>query len=423
MRDIKTSVLPLAVVASLALLPGVSAAYVERGFAGAAAGQWSGGGKFIPGPPDGQCANMGAEGKVNLASAFGFSIPSGATITGVTAYIKAGAQGGQTIGVQLASNATSVPPTPLGSQRNIAVADADTGSCAETQNTIVNGTLANWGTPAPVLTPTIVNNPAFGLVFTKLEKSEVKVDAVCMEIAYTGSSTGVQESCTGSITNTIIVVKEVVGTPPDSSWEFNIENGDSEDFTLPASGGTKIFEGLSAATYTISEKSQPDGWTTSVVCTGGTESETSVVDVDFDAGAGAVVTCTFTNTAPADEQASITVKKVLAAGSPPPKKPWYFSFEGQGDFFLNAGAQQSFTGLAAGTYTIEELDTLGYNASVSCDNGDSGGSTVDVTVEDGDNVICTFTNKLDPTPIPTVGVFGLGALALMLAAVARRRMR
>jgi hypothetical protein len=53
----------------------------------------------------------------------------------------------------------------------------------------------------------------------------------------------------------------------------------------------------------------------------------------------------------------------------------------------------------------------------------SGTTSGNFTMPDTD-VSCTFTNtRIPPTPIPTVGALGLGALALMLAGIARRRMR
>ena len=61
------------------------------GYAGADAGNWGGQNGAVIGPPDDTCANMGAVGKINLVSNFGFNIPETATITEVRAYTKAGA--------------------------------------------------------------------------------------------------------------------------------------------------------------------------------------------------------------------------------------------------------------------------------------------------------------------------------------------
>ncbi len=196
---------------------------IQSGHAGAEGGDWGGAGGAVIGPADNTCANMGAVGKVNLTSGFGFNIPVGAIITGATAFIKAGENGPQDIDVQLASDATVDPPTLLGSTNILAVLGTG-GSCLDTTVVSVGGALTTWGNP--VLTPAIVNASSFGMVFTKIQASSIKVDAVCLEIAYTRIRTRdrQQDLCfqepppTG---NTITVVKTLVGDAPVTDWEFH----------------------------------------------------------------------------------------------------------------------------------------------------------------------------------------------------------
>ncbi|MGH8035761.1 MAG: hypothetical protein ACREO9_11085, partial [Lysobacterales bacterium] len=155
----------------------------QFGYAGAEAGDWGGASGAIIGPADGTCANMGAVGKVNLASNFGFAIPGGATITAVTAYVKAGENGPQNVDLQLAADASVDPPTLLGTANTLAVAGTG-GSCASTTVVSVGTTPASWGTTSAAILA-VVNSSDFGLVFTKTEASSIKVDAMCLQISYT----------------------------------------------------------------------------------------------------------------------------------------------------------------------------------------------------------------------------------------------
>jgi hypothetical protein len=264
---------------ALAVLPALAAIFMassvlaqpvqinntEANYVGAAAGDWSNPGNVV-GTPDNACANMGAVGKVNLTSNFGFTLPTEADITGATAYIKASSPGGQNIGVQLASNATIDPPTLLGSQATLAVFDSASGNCAVTDVTSVGPALAMWGNP--VLTPAIVNATSFGLVFTKLETSTVKVDSICLEIDYT-TTEGMRDR--GKLAST----KRSRSTRPPSgsssrSWAMRRAMTGTSTSTavrsrLPAAGGFQDFTELDPGSFDISETTK-DGYTASVQC-------------------------------------------------------------------------------------------------------------------------------------------------------------
>ena len=143
----------------------------------------------------------------------------------------------------MATNAAIEPPTTLGNQRTLATTNVGQGNCASTVVTEVGGNLASWGTNAATLTPAVANSSDFGLVFSKLETSEVKVDAVCLEIEYlTDTGPAVTEECFAPPpppeANELTIVKEVVGTTPGSDWDFDPDWDDP--FTLPADIIAKI---------------------------------------------------------------------------------------------------------------------------------------------------------------------------------------
>jgi hypothetical protein len=297
---------------------------VQSGYAGAEAGDWGGKNGAPVGPADDTCANMGAVGKVNLLSGFGFNLPGDAFITGVAAYVKSGSSGGQSVGLQLASQAAVDPPTTVGTVVNFPTTDVGSGNCASTVVTSNGPALSAWGNPA--LTPVIVNSSAFGLVFTKLETSEVKVDAVCLEIEYTtpaGNAT--TEDCFEVVTpeaNEITVVKSVVGAAPGSDWDFDPDWDDP--FTLPAGGGFRVFGDLTDGLYSITEIPKK-GYEVSVECVDGdtvvaTGTNSVIVDLDeADEEDDLSVTCIFTNreiiVAPPVVRTTFTVQKLFSDGN------------------------------------------------------------------------------------------------------------
>jgi hypothetical protein len=88
--------------------------------------------------------------------------------------------------------------------------------------------------------------------------------------------------------------------------------------------------------------------------------------------------------------ASLTITKTVVG--PAPAANW--SFIGpSGAFTLPAsGGSRSFTGLAAGAYTLSETVSSDYSAAVVCSNGSSGANSVTVNLGAGASVGCTFTN-------------------------------
>ena len=170
---------------------------VELQYAIGSAGDWSGNGTEVLGPPDGNCSNMGAVAKLNLAN-FDFVLAGATAITGISAEIfsATGDAGGQNIGVQLASDATNADtPTLLGTQQMLLVPQV--GSNCASAVPVNNGMtgLGDWGLGAWPAVAT-VQAPTFGLSFEKLEQSSIKVDSICMEVSYTtDAGDAVEEDC------------------------------------------------------------------------------------------------------------------------------------------------------------------------------------------------------------------------------------
>ena len=294
---------PLRVLASVLLSFGLFASTnamavdnIVHGFAGADAGDWGGKKGAVIGPADDTCANMGAVGKVNLVSNFGFNIPLAATITELRAFTKAGASSEQTVGVQLATDATVDPPVLIGTEVDYPFPDVGSGNCAVTIVSNVGNGLGFWGLGS--LDPNDVNSPDFGMVFTKEETSEIKVDSICMQILYTTiDGPAVDEQCFAppppDPQNTITVVKDVVGAPPGSDWAYA---GDLGDFTLPAGGGFETFMDLVDGSYTITETPKPGYTVTSECLIGGEVVSSGAASVSVDVADDVIATCIFTNT-------------------------------------------------------------------------------------------------------------------------------
>jgi hypothetical protein len=291
-RVLASALFSLGLLASTSALAQVE--NIQHGYAGADDGDWGGKKGAVIGPADNTCANMGAVGKVNLVSNFGFDIPSDATITEVRAFTKAGAGDEQIVGVQLATNATVDPPVLIGDEVDYPFPDVGAGNCASTVVSDVGNGLGFWGLVS--LDPDDVNLPIFGMVFTKQETSEIKVDSICMQIEYeTDEGPAVVEECFAppQPQNSINVVKDVVGAAPGTDWAYS---GTLGAFTLPAGGGFELFEALQDGSYTITETTKP-GYTVTSECTIDGEVVASGTDsVTVEIADDVMATCIFVNT-------------------------------------------------------------------------------------------------------------------------------
>jgi M6 family metalloprotease-like protein len=88
----------------------------------------------------------------------------------------------------------------------------------------------------------------------------------------------------------------------------------------------------------------------------------------------------------------------------PPSDAW--SYEGDlGSFVLAAGGQQrQFSNLAPGTYTITQRGKDGYVSSSTSTGGESGSTSITVTLEAGGSLTVTFTNTKADERIAVIAV-------------------
>ncbi len=182
----------------------------------------------------------------------------------------------------------------------------------------------------------------------------------------------------------------------------NNDNGGmsvASDWTLTAAGYDPADP--QTGTYDLSESGPDDYTLTSLTCDNATGQVTSVT-----LGLGEDVTCTFVN-----DDIAPTLVVVKDAN---PANGTDFSFSGTGgtgglgDFTLDdadpddgdsIGDTQDFGEVMAGVYQITEALPFGWILSSATCVGDSGEVAitdgVEVTLEVGDDVVCTFTNSID----------------------------
>ncbi len=226
--------------------------------------------------------------------------------------------------------------------------------------------------------------------------------AVCSDgSAVTAIALGENESVLCTFTNTlsrgtIRVVKETTSDAGNQSFEFNPSWTDTNS-NLTA-GQSFASPSLLPATYSVAEVNIPDGWDLS----GATCDDGSLVGA-IDLAAGESVTCTFVNTAepgPEPEMGAITVLKQTDPGGSTES----FTFDpswSDDDFNLSDGQSALSGDLSPGTYSVAEVDMpAGWTqSSAVCDDG-SDVSAIDLA--EGETVVCTFTNTLQPE-VPALG--------------------
>jgi uncharacterized repeat protein (TIGR01451 family) len=205
----------------------------------------------------------------------------------------------------------------------------------------------------------------------------------------------------------LTIRKAVEGTTSSQSFPFELQTDGAtpDEFSL-THNQTKAYTGSNAlfpGTYTVTEL-VPENWDlTGISCTG-----TGGYTVDLDRDLVSVtlaaedsLTCTFTNR---EAPGSITiVKDTLPANS-----SQSFTFTKGGDFpagtFDLTGQSagdantETFSGLAAGTYTIAETIPTGWKLTGRSCTGDSASNItngVSIDLAAGQNITCTFTNTQD----------------------------
>ena len=181
--------------------------------------------------------------------------------------------------------------------------------------------------------------------------------------------------------STLIVEKVMEGG--QSTFDFS----GTPSGSISTSGGT-ITTSVEEGTYTSTEAAK-DGWElVSIVCSDSNSTgNVSTRTATFVAAPGETVRCVFTNRLIPPEKGSITVRKVtVPAGD---EQEFDFLF-GQTAFALAHGEEEVFDGLDEGSYSVSESTPTGWDlTSATCDNGDD---PAEISLGEGDDVICTFTN-------------------------------
>jgi hypothetical protein len=211
----------------------------------------------------------------------------------------------------------------------------------------------------------------------------------------------------GSIT----IVKDAIEDDPQD-FSFSTTGGLSPSaFTLDDDAdGTladqRVFLGVPAGVYTVSEDPDPAGWQlTDIACTGGGlntshAGRTATVGLD----PGEAVTCTFENT----EEGSITIVQDVVGSGPVGQDFEFDPSDGLqlANFFLDDDADptlsntRDFTDLLSGTYTVTQVDSPEPFPlqSVNCNGGGPNTTTspgeglATVGLDPGELVVCTFQN-------------------------------
>jgi hypothetical protein len=242
---------------------------------------------------------------------------------------------------------------------------------------------------------------------------------------------------------------------------------DDADATL---SNRREFIDLRTGTYTVTESVTP-GWTlTDITCSAGGAADVATRTATITITAGLDVTCTYVNTQDSVGQPALGSITIIKNAVPDGAQDFAFTTTGAGlsGFSLDDDANatlsnaRDFTNLAAGSYTISESVTAGWNlTSIVCSTGGTGDPatrTASISLVAGANVTCTFLNTqiesggnlggvagpsrsgtLGGNPLPNTAMlpeltgstpatlaavlmlFGLGAGAWVTAAEARRR--
>jgi uncharacterized repeat protein (TIGR01451 family) len=208
----------------------------------------------------------------------------------------------------------------------------------------------------------------------------------------------------GSIT----IIKNAI---PDDAQDFaftttgaglsSFSLDDDADVALPSQ---MTFDDLAAGPYTVTEAATA-GWDlTSIDCSTGGSGNTTTGTASITIVGSENVTCTFVNEEEEEVGGQLGSITIIKNAVPDAGQDFAFTTTGNGlsNFSLDDDAdaalsnQRTFTGLAAGGYTVVEGATTGWTlTSITCSTGGSGNTTTgtaSITLAAGQNVTCTFVN-------------------------------
>lgn len=382
------------------------------------AGDWSQGGT-VTGPVDLACRGLGAANSDNTVFDFQFALPGDAVVTGITAFIWAVSQDEENVSVQLGSDVSTDPPTLIGDPA-ILMVPGTAANCASASEVAVGGDLATWGLDGAPPTAATINSTNFGMNFTTIEASTVKVDSVCMEVEYTSEGgPSVQESCFAvgaSLALEKTVVNDDGGNALDTDWILEADGPDDNDLSgVEGSEGATGTE-LPAGDYVLSESGGPTGYTqTGLVCSDGTLNGNTLTLEDGD-----FALCTFTND---DVAPTLTLIKSVINDDGGDAEPDDFGIT-VGGTPVTSGASNPYDANTA--LAIDEAGLAGYSfVSITGDAKCPANLGGTVTLDEGEDVTCTITNDDDEAapppppppedvPIPTLSQWLLVFLAALL---------
>jgi hypothetical protein len=208
----------------------------------------------------------------------------------------------------------------------------------------------------------------------------------------------------GSIT----IIKNAI---PDDAQDFaftttgsglsNFSLDDDADATL---SNQVTFDDLAAGPYSVTE-SATAGWDlTSINCSAGGTGDATTGTASITIVGSENVTCTFVNEEEDQVGGQLGSITIIKNAVPDAAQDFAFTTTGSGlsNFSLDDDAdaalsnQRTFTGLAAGPYTVVEAATTGWTlTSITCSAGGTGDTTTrtaSITLGTGQNVTCTFVN-------------------------------
>ncbi len=312
---------------------------------------------------------------------FGFAIPSGATINGITATIERQTSSGSDIRddeIRLLTNASGAAATSTSNKATTTISWPENTDGTRTYG----GTSDTWGSS---WTPAQVNDPTFGLIlsvknYESTGNEDAYVDTVTMTITYTVTN--------ATLTLVKLVTNDNGGTTATTTWTLS---GDGPTDISGVSGSGAVTNAIvSPGTYNLSESGGPSGYSASSwVCTGtGTQDDGDTVSLD----AGESATCTITNN---DNAPSLTLVKAVTNdnGGDATEDEWTLTATGPTGFSGSGPSVSNGASFDAGTYDLSESGPTGYAASdwVCVGGTQNDGDTVTLAL--GESATCTITNN------------------------------
>lgn len=227
------------------------------------------------------------------------------------------------------------------------------------------------------------------------------------------------ETVTCTFTNTqqgsITIIKDAVPNDPQD-FAYTTSGTGLSSFSLDDDGdnantlsNTKVFNGLSAGPYSVTETLPVTGWDlTNLQCNAsgaGTSATPTLATglASITLAAGGSVTCTYTNT----KRGSITIIKDTQNPATDPEDFSFtttgtglssFDLDDDGDNANTLSNTKTFTNLVPGPFSVTEgAETNWTLTALTCSDANSTGNTTtrvaSINVEAGESVTCTFVNQ------------------------------